>query len=59
MFAAVGGSLQAVKLLLDHGADPNLASKFSMTAMIAAAGKGHFEVTYLLTCAKRAVACNM
>jgi beta-lactamase regulating signal transducer with metallopeptidase domain len=46
--AAYKGRLDAVRLLLDRGADPNLASSFVESALTHAAEAGHVEIVSLL-----------
>jgi beta-lactamase regulating signal transducer with metallopeptidase domain len=46
--AGEGGHLEAVRLLLDRGADPNLALGGEGTPLIAAARKGRTEIVSLL-----------
>lgn len=41
--AAFGGDLAVMKLLLAHGADPNIATKDNTTPLMALAGVGYFE----------------
>jgi len=48
MIAAVAGDLQMIQLLLDHGADPALATNFGQTATSLAQKKGNMEVVNLL-----------
>jgi beta-lactamase regulating signal transducer with metallopeptidase domain len=46
--AGEGGHLEAVRLLLDRGADPNLALGGEGTPLIAAAREGHTDILSLL-----------
>ena len=46
--AAFTRNLEAVTVLLKHGADPNKAMHTGMTALIYAAGEGHEEILRLL-----------
>jgi hypothetical protein len=46
--AAGNGRLEAVRLLLDGGADPSLAGSHGATPLMAAEGEGHLEVLWLL-----------
>jgi hypothetical protein len=46
--AAREGRLDAVRLLLDRGADPNLLAPFDESAMIHAAAEGHVDIVSLL-----------
>jgi len=41
--AAFGGDLAVMKLLLAHGADPNIATRDHTTPLMALAGVGYFE----------------
>jgi uncharacterized protein len=41
--AAFGGDLAVMKLLLAHGADPNIATKDNTTPLMALSGVGYFE----------------
>lgn len=47
--ATVNGSLEIVRLLIEHGADPNLAQKNGEYALLDAANRGYVEIAeYLL-----------
>ena len=48
LIAAKHGRIEAVRWLMDHGADPNVASPGDGNPLIAAAGHGHVEVASLL-----------
>lgn len=48
ILAAGGGHTEAVKLLLRHRADPNVAGREGSTPIIAAAAGGHMAVVELL-----------
>ena len=48
MIAAEQGHVEVVRLLLDAGADINLASNNGLTASMLAADQGHVEVARLL-----------
>jgi len=43
-----GGHLEVVKLLLEHGADPNVKNRDGKTPLHNAASEGHLEVVKLL-----------
>ncbi|KAH9487709.1 hypothetical protein Btru_069463 [Bulinus truncatus] len=46
--AANGGHADAIKFLLEHGADPNTIGQFRRTPLYRAAFAGHLEATYIL-----------
>uniref|UniRef100_A0A2C9KSV2 Uncharacterized protein n=1 Tax=Biomphalaria glabrata TaxID=6526 RepID=A0A2C9KSV2_BIOGL len=46
--AANGGHAEAIKLLLENGADPNTIGQFRRTPLYRAAFAGHLEATYML-----------
>lgn len=52
MFAAVGGSVNATKLLIAAGANLNLRNNIGLTALMLASSRGHIEVVRLLLDAK-------
>ena len=46
--AAWGGHKDVVELLIDRGADPNIANKYGQTPLHGAVSKGHKDVVQLL-----------
>ncbi len=48
MASARTGSVESVRFLLDHGADPNVGAPNGGTPLMLAAGRGHIDVVRLL-----------
>ena len=46
--AAEKGHIEAVRLLLEHGADAKKANYYGMTPLMSAAQKGHLQIIQLL-----------
>jgi len=48
ILASKGGHIDCLKLLLNHGADPNIQYRGNQNALLFAAGNGHYECIELL-----------